>query len=57
MRNKKNILFFIFSAESTRLMVGYGPHTVVPHLFSPLFRVMADYINDIEVIFSFFLNK
>ena len=22
----------------TRLMVGYGPHTAVPHITSPLFR-------------------
>ena len=27
--------------NNTRLMVGYGPHTVVPHLSSPLFRLLA----------------
>ena len=50
MKNKFISILSIL-AESTRLMVGYGPHTVVPNLYSPLFRVMADYINDIEVRF------
>lgn len=33
-------------ANSTRLMVGYGPHTRVPHMTSPLFKVMAYFVKE-----------
>lgn len=35
-------------ANATKLMVGYGAHTKVPHMYSPLFRLLADYVKDIR---------
>ena len=32
----------------SRLMVGYGPHTSVPHLTSPLFRLLSLFSSDIQ---------
>jgi len=34
--------------DNTKLMVGYGPHTVIPNLFSPLFRIMSEFSDDIH---------
>ena len=34
--------------NKTRLMVGYGPHTSVPHLSSPLFRFLARFSGSIH---------
>ena len=34
--------------DKSRLMVGYGPHTAVPHLTSPLFRLLALFSSDIH---------
>ena len=33
-------------------MVGYGPHTAVPHLTSPLFRIMSLFAHDIDWLFN-----
>lgn len=35
-------------ANATKLMVGYGAHTRVPHMYSPLFRLLAYYVNDLK---------
>ena len=37
--------------DQTRLMVGYGPHTAVPHLKSPLFRILSLFAHDLDWIF------
>jgi hypothetical protein len=30
-------------------MVGYGPHTVVPHMVSPIFTLLAQYMDNLQV--------
>merc|ERR1711892_145178 len=35
---------------ATKLMVGYGPHTVVPNMISPVFSVMSHFADDIQWI-------
>lgn len=37
-------------ANATKLMVGYGPHTIVPHMTSPIFTLMAKYMDNLEFI-------
>jgi len=37
-------------ANATKLMVGYGPHTVVPNMISPVFSVMSHFADDIQWI-------
>ena len=35
-------------ANATKLMVGYGPHTVVPNMISPVLSLMANFSHDIQ---------
>jgi len=35
-------------ANATKLMVGYGGHTVVSHMWSPLFRTLSYYVGDLS---------
>ena len=30
-------------------MVGYGPHTIVPNLVSPIFKLLTNYMDDLQV--------
>jgi len=39
-------------APATRLMVGYGPHTTVQHMQSPVFNLLAEYVDNIQWILS-----
>ena len=47
----KNNKYFCctISGNATKLMVGYGPHTVIPHLSSPIFGLLSKYVDDIQV--------
>lgn len=38
--------------DDTKLMVGYGPHTTVPHLKSPLFRLLSTFSHDVDWILN-----
>lgn len=37
-------------ANATKLMVGYGPHTIVPNLVSPIFKLLTNYMDDLQFI-------
>ena len=36
-------------SAASRLMVGYGAHTAVPHITSPLFSLLSRYMDNLEV--------
>eukprot|EP00092_Neocalanus_flemingeri_P040675 GFUD01044286.1.p1 GENE.GFUD01044286.1~~GFUD01044286.1.p1 ORF type:complete len:433 (+),score=113.78 GFUD01044286.1:321-1619(+) len=39
--------------NATRLMVGYGPHTIVANMISPVFGLMSQFANDIQWILDY----